>query len=149
MRVVCEKGFYKFYPQEIAEIARFQTKYGVDLVECEDYFTFQVLADLPNFSFKGQLYSGIFPALVNYAGRREEVLAENGYCYYQKTKSLILASAISDKLVYHYDNFFISDSLPQAYSLDYKSKTKITGFSGIIDVAFMRFKIERFFYENI
>lgn len=149
MRVICENGFYKFYPQEIADIARFEAKYGVDLVECEDYFTFEVLAALPNFSFQGQLYSGISPALVNYAGKREEVMAANGYCYYQKTKSLILASAISDKLVYYYDNFFIAANLPQAFSLDYESKTRITGFSGIIDVAYMRFKIERFFYESI
>lgn len=147
MRIVCENGFYKFFPDNIGEIRRFQSKYGVNLLQCEDYFTFEVLAELPNFSFAGQIYSGIFPAIVNYAGSREEVLAANGYTYYQATKSLILKASVFLENKYSLSNFFFSDTLPQAYSYD--SNGIMTGFNGFCDVDFMRFKIERFFYESI
>jgi len=147
MKIICEKGFYKFFPQNIGEIARFKTKTGYILTECGDYFTFETLANLPNYSFTAQLYSGIIPGLKNYAGLREEVMAENGYAFYLKTQTLILKSLIFQKADYFQSNFIFSNSLPQAYSYD--SSGVITGFHGFVDVDFMKFKIEKFFYESI
>ncbi len=147
MRIVCENGFYKFYPDEINEIKRFQTKYGVNLVQCEDYFTFSVLAELPNFSFIGHSYSGFLPGIVNYAGKREEVLAQNGYTYFQATKSLVLKGSFFQKMKYSFSNYIVMENLPQAFCYD--ENGVITGFNGFCDVDFMRFKIERFFYASI
>jgi|AntAceMinimDraft_16_1070373.scaffolds.fasta_scaffold78048_2 hypothetical protein len=147
MRIICRKGYYKFYPQEIGEVRRFETKYGLDLVECEDYFTFPVLAELPNYSFVGHSYSGLFLGLVNYAGVREDVLAANGYTFYQPTKSLVLKGSFLQKMDYDFSNFLFMTTLPQAYCYD--SNGVISGFNGFVDVEFMRFKIERFFYESI
>lgn len=144
MRIICEKGFYKFFPQNISEIARFQNKSGIILVECEDYFTFPTLAALPNYSFTGQPYSGLFLGLKNYAGKREKVMAENGYTFYLKTQTLILKAAVFDKAKFFESLFIFSDSLPQAYSYDFKGI--ITGFYGFVDVDIMKFKIERFIY---
>jgi hypothetical protein len=56
------------------DIRRFSNKYGVELVQCEDYFTFKILAELPNYSFAGHPYGGLV-ATVYYAGKREEVIA--------------------------------------------------------------------------
>jgi len=148
MRIVCEKGFYKFFPQNVAEIARFQRNYSKDLIlaQVEDYFTFPILAALPNYSFAGQFYSGILPALVNYSAKREQVLAENGYAFYQKTQNLILKSLIFEKANHFESNYIFSDSLPQAYSYD--SIGKIESFYGFVDVDIMKFKIERFLYAS-
>tara|TARA_R110000851_G_scaffold184676_2_gene334034 strand:- start:891 stop:1334 length:444 start_codon:yes stop_codon:yes gene_type:complete len=147
MRIICRKGFYKFYPQEVGEIRRFQTKYGVVLVESEDYFTFPVLAGLPNYSFVSHPYSGLFLGLVNYAGKKEDVLAQNGYTYYQPTQSLVLKGSFVKKMDYSFSNFIFMSTLPQAYCYD--ENGVISGFNGFCDVDFMRFKIERFFYESI
>jgi len=146
LRINCEKGFYKFYPQNIAEVARFQVKYGKDLVQVDDYFTFAALASLPNFSFIAHPY-GSLVGLANYAGERAKVMAQNGYAFYQKTQTLILKTAIFEKANYFQSNYIFSDTLPQAYSYD--SKGIITGFVGFVDVDIMKFKIERFFYEGI
>jgi len=147
MRIICQNGFYKFFPQEVMDISRFNRKYGVELVECEDYFTFKALAELPNYSFTGHPYSSIL-GTVNYAGKREEVMAENDYTFYQKTQTLVPKNSFIEYLNYDNSNYIVSEFLPQAYASD-KNKTRITGFSGLVDLDFMKYKIERFFYENI
>ncbi len=147
MKIICQNGFYKFYPQNVAEIARFENKSGLELVRCDDYYTFPILAELPNFSFQGQIYSGILPALVNFAGSREEVMAENGYCYNLALDKLALKSLVFEKANYFESNYIVANSLIQAYSYD--SNGKINGFNGFVDVDFMKFKIDQFYYENI
>jgi len=147
MKIICENGFYKFYPQKIGDIMRFQKKYGVALINCDDYFTFKVLADLPNYSFVGHAYSELNLGLKNYAGTREKVMAENGYLYYQSTKGLVHKRTFVKRMNYEFGNYIIMDNLPQAYCYD--AKGIISGFSGFIDIDYMKFKIERFFYENI
>lgn len=148
MRIICENGFYKFFPEKIAEVKRFQTKFGVELVECEDYFTFPVLAALPNYSFIGHVYSGVIVGLANYAGKREEVMAANGLTYHIGLKRLILRASFSGftKLDYVVSNYIFTNTLPQAYFYD--NNGLITGFNGFVDVDFMKFKIERFFYPE-
>jgi len=150
MRIVCINGFYKFYPTTIAELRRFVDKYGVDLVQCEDYFTFAVLAALPNYSIKGQLYSGIIPALATWAGKREEVLAANGLTYDQARKALSLTtspSLFTKKMDYSFSNYIVMSSLPQAFFYD--NGGIITGFYGWVDIDVMKFNIERFFYAEV
>lgn len=148
MRIVCEKGFYKFFPQTTGEITRFQTKYGANLKECDEYFTFESLASLPNFSIQGQPYVGVAPALVTYAGKREEVMTKNGLSYYQPAKKVVLKRTFQGffKLDYNYSNSIVMNNLPQAYFYD--DLGVINGFVGFVDVSVMRYKIEKFFYEN-
>jgi hypothetical protein len=148
VRIVCEKGFYKFYPQEIGQVQRFQSKFGADLVQCEDFFTFTQLAALPKFSILGQVYSGLLPGLTTYAGRREDVMAANGYSYYPPAKRILLKSTFAGfrKMDFKISNFIIMDHLPEAYHTN--GAGLINGFHGFVDVNYMRFKIERFFYEN-
>jgi len=147
MRIVCEKGFYKFFPQDVVEVARFERKLGAKLVECEDYFTFTKLAALPNFSFIGQLYSAPLLGLVNYAGKREEVMAKNGYMYSVLTNQIVLKITFVKRMNYEVNNYIFLNTLPQAYNFD--EYGIISGFHGFVDVDIMKFKIERFFYENI
>lgn len=147
MRIVCEKGFYKFFPQKIMDVTRWESKTGAELAECEDYFTFKTLANLPNYSLLGHRYSGLFLGLSNYAGKRDDVMHKNGYCFFLKTQTLILKTAIFEKADYFQSNYIFSNGLLQAYSYD--ASGVISGFIGFFDVDIMKYKIERFFYENI
>ena len=148
MRIICETGFYKFFPEKIAQIKRFQTKFGIELVPCEDYFTFPILAALPKFSFIGHPYSGLIVGLANHAGKREEVLAANGLTYSVNLNRLVLASTlVFKKIDYSYSNFIFSNTLPQVYNYD--DNGLITGFNGFVNVDFMKFNIERFIYQSI
>jgi len=148
MRIICETGFYKFYPNSIAEVKRFGTKYGIELVECEEYFTFPILAALPKFSFIGHPYSGVILGLANHAGKREEVLHANGLAYSVSLNRLILSSTlVFKKINYDYSNYIVMNTLPQAYNYD--DNGLITGFSGFVDIDVMKYKIERFFYQSL
>jgi hypothetical protein len=147
MKIICKKGFYKFFPQNIGEVARFQKKYGVVLYECDDYFTFKVLSELPNYSFIGHRYSGLTVGLVNYAGKIEEVMEKNNYIYAQNLQTLILKNTFVKRMNYNINNYIFMSELPQAYCYD--TNGIISGFEGFVDVDYMKFKIERFFYENI
>lgn len=148
IRIICEKGFYKFFPDSVDEIRRFSTKYGVDLVQCDDFYTFPVLAELPNYSFIGQQYSGLIVGLANYAAKREKVMAANGLAYNQAAKNLtpnVAIIALNRQMNYIFSNNIVIDNLPQAYFRDQNGT--ITGFHGFVDVNFMKYNIERFFYD--
>jgi hypothetical protein len=151
MKIICEKGFYKFFPTDIAEVRRFGDKYGVPLVQCDDFFTFEVLAELPNYSIKGQPYSGVILALETWAGKREEVMTANGLTYDQSRKGLTLSSSPSlftKKMSYDISgNYIVMSNLPQAYFYD--NGGLITGFHGWVNVDVMKFNIERFFYAEV
>lgn len=81
MKLICENGFYKFFPSFVGEIKLWENKNGIRLFKMRDFWTFESLANFPNYSFMGQFVFGIIPALVNYAGSPEEVLAKNKLTY--------------------------------------------------------------------
>lgn len=147
MKIICQNGFYKFFPQEIGDIVRFNAKYSVDLVECDDYFTFKALADLPNYSFVGHPYS-LLIGTTNYAGKREEVMAENGYTFFLKTQTLVPKNSFFQYIDYNYSNYIVSEFLPQAFAFD-KNKIRISGFVAFLDLDFFKYKIEKFFYPDL
>lgn len=80
MNIICDHGYFKFYPEKVQEIARFSTVFNLDLVQKGDYFTFPALLDLENYSVLGSPFGGI-PAVKTFAGRPSEVLRANGMIY--------------------------------------------------------------------
>jgi len=143
MKIICENGFYKFYPLNLADIRRFFEKYGTRLVECEDFYTFEALEALPKFSITGQAYAGLI-ATKTCAGSREEVMAKNLFTYNQSTKSVGPTSLINGKMDYSYSNYFVMSNLPQAFFYD--NFGIITGFYGWVNLDFMKFNIDQFNY---
>ena len=77
--MICENGFYKFFPSFVGEVKLWETKNGTKLFKMRDFWTFESLANFPNYSFMGQFVFGIIPALVNYAGSPEEALFQRLY----------------------------------------------------------------------
>jgi hypothetical protein len=80
MRVNCISGFYKFYPENSLEIARAKEVFGIELVACEDFYTFAALRDMKNYSVIGYPI-GLGLGKKHYAGQKWSVLKENLLVY--------------------------------------------------------------------
>ena len=148
MRLICENGFYKFYPDYIGEVMLWENRNGIKLYNKGDFFTFKDLKDFPNYSLKGQIIVGENNALVNYTGRPEDVMFKNKLTFNLKTATITRADAIIQNLDYVSGAYLTFPKLPQAFALD-EDLQPITGFSGFADVKMGTYKVERLFYENI
>lgn len=149
MKLICNNGFYKFFPDFVGEIKLWENKNGVRLYHCEDFWTFQDLAEFPNFSFTGQPLFGLILAIVNFAGKPEEVLAKNKLTFNVKMGTITpRALVLINHLDYAGGAFLTFPSLPQAFALD-ADLQPVSGFEAFIDVRLNMYKIERFFYEDI
>lgn len=94
MKVTCNYGFIKFYPQQPDDLVRFKRIMGVDLVSERDYFTFEALKDLPRHSVAGMPYAGI-TAIKTYEGRdASEVLRENKFVYNLEFEAVVPILAV-------------------------------------------------------
>lgn len=147
MKLICKYGFYKFFPDFVGELKLWEAKTGIKLFARDDYFTFAELSVFPNYSFKGQLIFGIIPAISNFAGKPEEVMAKNKLTYNVKLGTITPRAVASiQKLNYSNGAYVTFPTIPQAFALD--NLTEITGFEAFVDVKMMTFKLERFDYED-
>lgn len=80
MRVKCLHGFFIFDEREVADVSRFMSKTGLSLVPWRDSFTFEDIAEAPDYSIKGKDLMGT-PALETFEGEPWEVFEENGIVY--------------------------------------------------------------------
>lgn len=149
MKLICENGFYKFFPSFVGEVKLWENKNGIKLFKVRDFWTFESLASFPNYSFAGQFVFGIIPALVNYAGSPEEVLAKNQLTYNVKLGTITpRAMVVLQRLNYANGAYLTFPNIPQAFALD-QDLQPVSGFEAFIDVRLNTYKIERLIYENI
>ena len=149
MRLLCEKGFYKFYPDYAGEVMLFQEKFGYSLYPCRDFFTFKELADFPDYSFIGHKIKGTLQiGVVNYSGRPEDVLYENKLTYSPALMGLINIGVANISWIDYVENDAVmtTSEIPQAFSRISALKVA-SGFSGFINVKNGKISIERFFTE--
>lgn len=146
MRIICHKGFYKFYPETSNDLLLFEDKYG-NLVQVKDYYTFPALAALPDYSIKNQLYGGI-EALVNYAATPARVFAENKLKYDLESDTIkknVAEGAIGERTTNY---LWIVIGIPQAYAF-LSDKSLVTGFDGHLNLVNGYTIISRWEIENI
>ena len=146
MRIFCENGFYKFFPETALDIPIFERKNKVSLTNFDGDYSFSAMKFYPRFSILGQLY-GSLPALATYAGRYADLFKANGFVYSLKLGQVVPKALVALQTVAYTDGaaFMSSGELPQAGALD-KKGYPISGFSARCDVEFNWFKIDRFFY---
>lgn len=134
MKVICNHGYYKFFTDGVNEIIAFENVIGRKLVAVGDYYTFEKLATLPDYSIQSQEYGGI-PAKVNYAGKIEDVFHENQLKYNIQDDTI----ESNDNLTIvgeRTDNFtWVVTGIPQAYA-QLQDKTVISGFQGFVNVIY-------------
>lgn len=94
MRVVCNHGYFKFYPRRASDISRFVNYFQTTLEQKEDFYTFPFLKDLKNFSLMGLPYKNL-PAVKTFEGTPQDVLKENGFVYHLATKLLVPKTAVT------------------------------------------------------
>ena len=147
MKVICEHGYYKFFPEYANEVAIFENITGRELVAVGNYYTFAKLAILPDYSIEGQDYGGII-AKKNYAGRVEDVFFENELKYNVQDDTIELndnLTIVGEKV----DNYaWIVTGIPQAYA-QLNDKTVITGFQGFVNVMYNYTTVNRWENANI
>ena len=147
MKIICEHGYYKFFPEIANEIAIFENVFNRKLVAVGDYYTFAKLAELQNYSIEGQDYGGI-PAKVNYAGRIEDVFYQNQLKYNIEDDTI----ESNDKLAIvgeRTDNYsWVVTGIPQAYG-QLSDKTVISGFQGFVNVMYNYTTVSRWENANI
>lgn len=146
MRIFCENGFYKFFPETALDLPIFERKNKVSLIEFDGAYSFSAMKVYPRFSILGQLY-GSLPALATYAGRYADLFKANGFVYSLALGQVVPKALVALQTVAYTDGsaFMSAGELPQAGALD-KKGYPISGFSARCEVEFNWFKIDRFFY---
>ena len=93
MKIVCEHGFYKFYPANRNEVYDWNTLYPDNKLYHErDYYTFDALLEAQNYSIAGLPYLA-FVALATVEGRPEDVFRANLITYDFRLDSISLLAA--------------------------------------------------------
>ena len=149
MKLIIDKGFYKFYPDFVGEVKLWQNKTGIMLYPMRDFWTFEILTKIPNYSFVGHPFINNFKGAVNFAGLPEEVLAKNKLTYNVKMGTISTRAAASlQSLDFAVGAFLTFPIIPQAFALD-KDLQPVSGLEAFIDVRLGMYKVERLFYEDI
>lgn len=143
MKIICENGYYKFYPQKTGDL----TLYGQKLVAVKDYYTFPALAELPTYSIKNKLFWGIIPAEKTFCGRPEELLKVNNLTFNLDLNTITPISIVLNMADYAKGAYNSSPNLIQAYSYD--GLKRINGFTAFLDVKLKIYKYESLEYANI
>lgn len=146
MRIFCENGFYKFFPETALDLPIFERKNKVSLVPFDGAYSFSSMTVYPRFSILGQLY-GSLPALATYAGRYADIFKANGFVYSLALNQVVPKAIIALQTVAYTDGaaFLSASQMPQAGALN-KKGYPISGFSARCEVEYNWFKIDRFFY---
>lgn len=147
MKIICENGFYKFYPQDAGDLLIWNgTK--ETLKPCRGFYTFEKLVDFPNFSLAGQFdFKNGLLWLKNYAGRPEDVMRENSLTYSIAAQMVLPTIAIISFANFDTGTVTVSSTLPQAYSYD--GIRRIESFVCWWDKKFDIFKMGAIEYANI
>ena len=133
MKIICEFGFYKFFPESVTDLMLFKAATGKTLVKVEDFYTYSALAALGDYSIKGQDFGGV-TAIVSFEGKPWEVFRQNALNYDVDSDKIEKAYSKSRIVNESMDGYFWSvTGIPRSHA-QLADKTRITGFEGFIDV---------------
>ena len=132
MKIICEHGYYKFYPETPNDLIIFSDTYGVDLVKVGDFYTYPELATLPDYSIKNQGLGG-FPAILNYAGKPWDVFRENKLNYDAENGKITKNNPAGQVGENPTNYVWVVVGIPPAFS-ELSDKTIISGFEGWVNV---------------
>ena len=124
MRVKCRHGFFIFEETRVGQVSDFMSLTGLKLVPWRDEYTFETLADAPEYSLTGKDLLGI-PAVATFEGQPWEVFEANGFVYdFVQDLVVPIASIIQTTRVQRAGNRFISPGLILPGSLTDEGRVK-------------------------
>jgi hypothetical protein len=97
LRIDCLHGFFKFYELAPGQISRFMSLFGFTLVKKDDFYTFETLADAPEFSLEGGTYLGA-TSPVTFEGQPNEVMRANSLVYDFNSDQLVDINTITQRV---------------------------------------------------
>lgn len=111
MKVKCLHGFFIFEETKVGQVSDFMSLTGLSLVPWRNAYTFEDLADAPDFSLAGKTMLGV-AALATFAGEPWEVFEANGFAYNFDTGLVVpIASVVQEVSIQLAGNRYISNGL--------------------------------------
>lgn len=80
MNLKCIHGYFIITETRIGQVSDFMARFGFSLVRKHDYYTFETIADAPEYSIQLKPYLNL-PATKTFEGKPWEVFEENGFVY--------------------------------------------------------------------
>lgn len=147
MKFACEHGFYTFEPESMDDQAYFEANTGYRLTRYGGGLTFPFLAQLPDYSIKGQPY-GNLTATVNYAGHPADVLRANGFVFDLAARKLVALESVlqSVKLYEQQNGAYIALELPQAGAR--YNQARLLSFAGVARFGNQQFILRTYEFKN-
>jgi hypothetical protein len=130
----------------LGDAARFNSYFSQDLVAKDDYYTFELLADMPEYSLLASPFLNLV-GLAVFAGKPGDILRANQFVYDFTNKVLLPIASVLLKVdpVRIFDGYY-ANGLIQPGSIT-SSWKKITGYNCHVDTKDFRFHYSEFFYE--
>lgn len=111
MRINCLHGYFIFQEVRLGQISDFISRYELDLVSKNSYYTFADLEDAPLYSLKGKDLLGNV-AKFNFEGEPWQVFEKNGLVYdFDKGLVVPITSVVQTTTIEQAGNRFISPGL--------------------------------------
>ena len=146
MRIVCDYGFYKFFPQKIGEVEVWNATHK-KVVDKSDFFTFEFLADFPDHVWEGRTVSGV-QITKNFAGNWGDVFKSQKIVYNLNKNLIEPIETITDIVQIDDDGLIVTSAvLYQAGA--HTDKGQIIGFSSFWDMNFDYFRVEQVKYASV
>jgi hypothetical protein len=146
MRVNCIHGYFKFFEEAAGEIARFSETFEMAMVQVEDYFTFETLADAPDYSLVGHPYLNAV-GIENFSGPPWEVMRANRLVYDFRYDLVVpIMTIIEAANIQSANNYFYSSSLILPGAI--KTLQRVTDYSGFLPADLIRVRYTMVEYDK-
>lgn len=146
MRIDCDHGYFRIYPEKTTDVFNFQSVLSKELTQVGHWFTFKALGSLPWYSIEGNSYGGA-AAIVTYSGYPWDVMRANGFVYNLSSDVTVPISSISRSVLLAEGSGEILSPVPVLQPGWNVRGAKITGYYGWLDVDIMRLILSRVYYE--
>lgn len=111
LRAKCLHGFFIFQETKVGQVSDFMSLTGLSLVPWRDAYTFEDLAEAPDFSLAGKALLGV-AATKTFEGEPWEVFEANGFAYNFDTGLVVPIQSVTQQVVIQLaGNRFISNGL--------------------------------------
>lgn len=145
MRISCESGYYKFYPDSAPAAKTLERVFNIEVVQEKNYYTFQALKDMPAYSIIGKII-GLGICFLNFSnGNKADVLKKNLLTYNLSAKNITSLLVAINVPAVRKSNYYAFNSIPQAGGI--VDGQPFNSFFGEIDLTLGMVKVERFSYD--
>ncbi len=149
MKVRCVHGYFFFEEPRAGDISAFCSTYGFDLVPVDWYYTFEKLAEAPDFSFKNLKYiDDTAIATETFAGKPWDVMRKNRLIYdFTDDTVKLIDTVIVSLAIDNAASYFYSTGLILPGSMDSLGQ-RVTDFSGHFPSDAVKFRYTEIGYDE-